>query len=1182
MALPPGELQPGTVVGQGRFVLAEKLCEVCHRPGQDSASAMQRHQAQLPSPSADPLMLGDEFCPGQLVPYAGLARAIAAELSQLPSEEPSFLPSVYDYSVSFMRQDPVHQEAWRYRFGQRLGRGSFGEAWRAMTLDGSMREVVLKRLFVERGEHVRRSGEREIYFGTILQNRPHIARFVESFEHEDVSHKIRKSRKKPSELWLVFHNEGFSLTSFLFWQQPGSQVVERSAFWWIVKQQIPLGAQVIKNFAYQLLQGLAVAHSLNITHRDVKGANVFVTDTWPPVLRLGDWGSALKTPIEEVEGLYHPEGPTDADETEGYKPPEAGVFDEELLLYLGLKASAAWREQSYDLWSLGVLLLEIILGTREVFQVDERRWLREEFELRKLHVSEKRIPQGRRLRALLDLCLGPSGTPAGAPLSWFLEAGVRPGPSANSNNDNNDNDNNNNHSNNNSTTTKTTRTTFGGAGCSDEDFAEKLRQRDEAGIGLPSAEGRDLLRRLLRWEPQDRISAQEALAHPWFDDGAQLPPLRFPGDSARSKPPSSKPPAATAAAAPAKASSHRSFQEEPDAQESQEDGEEEPHDPDGLGEELDGQESPQEADTEVSNKYIWPTAAGAEDATDCLTSDATCKVAAVAGHGERRTPPGAGGHHGSQVLASGCPGLRLHAAAFGDIGRRRTMEDRHALHNLTANYNHNNNNNNNNNNNRNNRDCTSPGWHGEPEGSCWIKELGYLAIFDGHGGSSVAERLRQTFQQHLQMQLLSRGDSVESVRDYEPSPRSRESPRSLQEEQPKQHQEQQHPQHRQQQLQLDTQQPHKPQQHEHHHQQPHQAQQDQHHHQQPHQAQQDQHHHQQPHQAQQHHHHQQQQNQQHQQPPPQATQHPHDTSSLLASAFASFDQELLSNSRRTGSAELEGSSELEAGSTALVVLASGCALHFANLGDCRAVAASTRVELQDEEPWAPGTRVEVREARSAEMRGQRGIIVEIRSAPGDAPETRRVVYVVRLFRDGELRPFRASALKVVSELRARRLTADHKPDAPAERERIEALGGKVEVPSRQGGSARVAGLATSRSFGGLERRPFVSAEPEIWWLDLQRPDSSRSGSWQLPEPRAKEVLPKPIFVVLASDGIWDVLEDQLVVDLVWDLLGSAQDPRHGPAAALQEAAQMVVQAAKDRGSLDNLTCAIVLLGWHQM
>ena len=38
-----------------------------------------------------------------------------------------------------------------------------------------------------------------------------------------------------------------------------------------------------------------------------------------------------------------------------------------------------------------------------------------------------------------------------------------------------------------------------------------------------------------------------------------------------------------------------------------------------------------------------------------------------------------------------------------------------------------------------------------------------------------------------------------------------------------------------------------------------------------------------------------------------------------------------------------------------------------------------------------------------------------------------------------------------------------------------------------------------------------------------------------------------------------------------------QDPRRGVAGVLEEAAQLVVQAAKDRGSTDNLTCLILLL-----
>ena len=47
-------------------------------------------------------------------------------------------------------------------------------------------------------------------------------------------------------------------------------------------------------------------------------------------------------------------------------PPAAGLFDEMLLRRVGLAASPDhWHNRSYDMWSLGVLLLELVLGTRD-------------------------------------------------------------------------------------------------------------------------------------------------------------------------------------------------------------------------------------------------------------------------------------------------------------------------------------------------------------------------------------------------------------------------------------------------------------------------------------------------------------------------------------------------------------------------------------------------------------------------------------------------------------------------------------------------------------------------------------------------------------------------------------------------------------------------------------------------
>ncbi|OEH74402.1 kinase-like related protein [Cyclospora cayetanensis] len=52
--------------------------------------------------------------------------------------------------------------------------------------------------------------------------------------------------------------------------------------------------------------------------------------------------------------------------------------------------------------------------------------------------------------------------------------------------------------------------------CSDALFAELLRARDPAGLGVPNPLARDLLRKLLAYDPQERLSAEAALQHPWF------------------------------------------------------------------------------------------------------------------------------------------------------------------------------------------------------------------------------------------------------------------------------------------------------------------------------------------------------------------------------------------------------------------------------------------------------------------------------------------------------------------------------------------------------------------------------------------------------------------------------------------------------------------------------------------
>mmetsp|Transcript_13770 Transcript_13770/g.36925 ORF Transcript_13770/g.36925 Transcript_13770/m.36925 type:complete len:267 (-) Transcript_13770:800-1600(-) len=89
------------------------------------------------------------------------------------------------------------------------------------------------------------------------------------------------------------------------------------------------------------------------------------------------------------------------------------------------------------------------------------------------------------------------------------------------------------------------------------------------------------------------------------------------------------------------------------------------------------------------------------------------------------------------------------------------------------------------------------------------------------------------------------------------------------------------------------------------------------------------------------------------------------------------------------------------------------------------------------------------------------------------------------------------------------LTEDHKPEDAAERKRIEALGGFV---SERGYCMRVQGvLAMSRALGNRLLKPFVSATPSVSTTQLSAADE---------------------FVVLATDGLYDVFDNQEVVDLV--------------------------------------------------
>ncbi|XP_044334642.1 probable protein phosphatase 2C 45 isoform X1 [Triticum aestivum] len=145
------------------------------------------------------------------------------------------------------------------------------------------------------------------------------------------------------------------------------------------------------------------------------------------------------------------------------------------------------------------------------------------------------------------------------------------------------------------------------------------------------------------------------------------------------------------------------------------------------------------------------------------------------------------------------------------------------------------------------------------------------------------------------------------------------------------------------------------------------------------------------------------------------------------------------------------------------------------------------------------------------------------------------------------------------------VSKDHKPDQTDERQRIEEAGGFVMWAGTvhctlfklsgwdmiaflmmvfcSTGTWRVGGvLAVSRAFGDKLLKQYVVVDPEI----------------------REEIVDESLeFLILASDGLWDVVSNEEAVDMT----RSIQDP--------EEAAKRLLQEAYKRESSDNITCVVV-------
>ena len=117
-----------------------------------------------------------------------------------------------------------------------------------------------------------------------------------------------------------------------------------------------------------------------------------------------------------------------------------------------------------------------------------------------------------------------------------------------------------------------------------------------------------------------------------------------------------------------------------------------------------------------------------------------------------------------------------------------------------------------------------------------------------------------------------------------------------------------------------------------------------------------------------------------------------------------------------------------------------------------------------------------------------------------------------------------------------RLSVDHKPLDIAERRRIALQGGFVSEKGRVMGE-----LMVSRAIGDCEMAPYVSQQPSIHTSTITDNDE---------------------FIVIACDGLYDVLSDEEVINIV------KAHPKEKASIVLREYAYLL-------GSADNISITVI-------
>lgn len=124
------------------------------------------------------------------------------------------------------------------------------------------------------------------------------------------------------------------------------------------------------------------------------------------------------------------------------------------------------------------------------------------------------------------------------------------------------------------------------------------------------------------------------------------------------------------------------------------------------------------------------------------------------------------------------------------------------------------------------------------------------------------------------------------------------------------------------------------------------------------------------------------------------------------------------------------------------------------------------------------------------------------------------------------------------------VTKDHKPDDTIEERRLKKMGGEIYKDSE--GVVRIGDLSLSRAFGDGDNGPYISQKPDVF---------------------LKKITPQTKYIVMACDGLWDIVESENLGKVIDKII--KKNPR------VTNLAAELAKYALDEGSGDNVSVIVI-------